>query len=159
MKTLMIAWKHLRQGKGKNFQAYTQEFKRKALSLGNPLHTLESLLKYIGGTHSYLCHTILMFNPTNIDEVSIHTTYLEANKGKHVFEDVSEKPHGFKNHSKGKGKSKKITTMKKDEEKKPTSSHYEKKGNDEKHCWKLHPKLKPKWAQPRKSKKKATTIV
>jgi hypothetical protein len=40
MQTSMIAWQHLRQGKGKNVQAYTQEFKRKALSLGIPLHTL-----------------------------------------------------------------------------------------------------------------------
>jgi hypothetical protein len=35
----------------------------------------------------------------------------------------------------------------------------QKKGHDENHCWKLHPELKPKWAQPRKGKKKTTTIV
>jgi hypothetical protein len=158
MQTSMIAWQHLRQGKGKNVQAYTQEFKRKALSLGIPLHTPETLLKYIGGMHSYLHHTILMFNPTNIDEVSVQATHLEANKGKHV-EDVSEEPHEFEEQSKGKGKSKKTTTVKKDEEKNPTCSHCEKKGHDEKHCWKLHPELKPKWAQPRKGKKKTMTIV
>jgi hypothetical protein len=95
MKTSMIAWQHLRQGKGKNVQAYTHEFKRKELSLGSPLHTPETLLKSIGGMQSYFHHTILMFNPTNIDEVSVQDTHLEASKGKHVVEDVSEEPHEF----------------------------------------------------------------
>ena len=76
MQTSMIAWQHLRQGKGKNVQAYTQEFKRKALSLGIPLHTPKILLKYIGGMHPYLHHTILMFNPTNIEKVSVQATHL-----------------------------------------------------------------------------------
>jgi hypothetical protein len=100
-----------------------------------------------------------MFNPTNIDEISVQATHHEANKGKHVFEDVSGEPHEFKEQLKEKGKSKKIATVKKDEEKKPTCSHYEKKGHDEKHCWKLHPESKPKWAQCRKGNKKTTTIV
>jgi hypothetical protein len=110
----MVSWQQLRQGKGKNVQVYTHEFKRKALSLGIPLHTLETLLKYIGGMHLYFCHTILMFNPKNIDEVSIQDTHLEANKGKHV-EDESGEPH--------KMKSKKTTIVKKKEEEKPTCSH------------------------------------
>ena len=66
----------------------------KALSLRIPLHTHETLLKCIGGMHSYLRHTILMFNPTNIDEVSVQVTHLEANKGKYV-EDMSGEPHEF----------------------------------------------------------------
>jgi hypothetical protein len=49
-----MEWQHLRQGKGKNVQVYTQEFKKKALSLGILLYTCETLLKYIGGMHSYL---------------------------------------------------------------------------------------------------------
>jgi hypothetical protein len=69
MQTSMIAWQHLRQAKGKNIQAYTKEFKRKPLSLGIPFHTPKTLLKYIGGMHSYLRPTILMFNPTNIDKM------------------------------------------------------------------------------------------
>jgi hypothetical protein len=77
VQTAIIEWKHLRQGKGKNVQVYTQEFKKKALSLGIPLYTRETLLKYIGGMHSYLRHTILMFNPTNIDEVSVQATHLK----------------------------------------------------------------------------------
>jgi hypothetical protein len=93
MQTTIIDSQHLRQGKGKNVQVYTHEFKKKSLSLGIPLYTRETLLKYIGGMHSYLRHTILMFNPTNIDEVSVQATHLEASKGKHVFED--KKPHKF----------------------------------------------------------------
>jgi len=119
--------------------------------LGIPLHTPETLLKYIGGMNSYLLHTILMFNLTNIDNVSVQATHIEAKKGKHV-EDVSQKPHEFKEKSKEKGKSNKTTTMKKDEKKNPTCSHYEKKGHHESHFWKLHPELKPKCVHPRKGK-------
>jgi hypothetical protein len=75
--------------KREKFQSYTHEFKRKALSLGIPLHIPETLLNYVGGMHPYLCHNILMFNPTNIDEVSIQATHIEASKGKHVIEDAS----------------------------------------------------------------------
>jgi hypothetical protein len=99
-----------------------------------------------------------MFNPTNLDEESIQATHYESNKGNYV-EDISEEPHEFEKQLKEKGKSKKMTTVKKDEENNPTCSHCEKKGHDEKHCWKLHPELKPKWSQPRKGKKKAMTIV
>jgi hypothetical protein len=49
--------------------------------------------------------------------------------------------------------------MKKDKEKKPTCSHCKKKGHEEAKCWKLHPELKLKWAQPRKGNKKTMTIV
>jgi hypothetical protein len=75
--------------------------------LGIPLHTLETFLKYIGDMHSYLRHTILMFNPNNIDKVSIQATHLETSKGKHVVEDVSEEPREFEKQYKEKGKSKK----------------------------------------------------
>jgi hypothetical protein len=134
----IIYWKHLRQGKGKKFQVHTQEFKKKALSLGIMLYTHKTLLKYIGGIHSYLRHIILMFNPTNIDEVSVQATHLEGNKGKHVFED--KKPHKFEKKSKEKRKSKKLTTVKKDEER-PTCSHCKRKVHEEEKCWKLHLEL------------------
>jgi hypothetical protein len=54
VQTTIIYWKHLRQGKGKNVQVYTRKFKNRSLSLGIPLYTCETLLKYIGGMHSYL---------------------------------------------------------------------------------------------------------
>jgi hypothetical protein len=98
-------------------------------------------LKYIGGVHSYLQQTILMFNLTNIDEVSIQETHLEDRKGKLVIED--KKPHKFEKKSKGRWKSKKSTTVKKVEEK-PTCSRCKRKGHEESQCWKLHPKLRPK---------------
>jgi hypothetical protein len=100
-----------------------------------------------------------MFNSTNVDEVSVQATHLEASKGNHVVEDVLVEPHEFEEKLKEKGKSKKTATMKKDEKKNPICSHCEKKRHDEKHCWKLYPKLKTKWAQPRKGKENTTTIV
>ena len=68
-------------------QEYTQEFQKRALILGIPLYTQETLLKYIGGLHTYLHHMILMFNPTNLDEVCVQATHIES-KGKSVH-DVS----------------------------------------------------------------------
>jgi hypothetical protein len=83
----MMDWQNLRQGKGQSVQEYTQEFRKRALILGIPLYTQETLLKYIGGLHSYLRHMILMFNPNNLDEVCVQATHIES-KGKSVH-DVS----------------------------------------------------------------------
>jgi hypothetical protein len=126
--TTMIEWKHLRQGKGQNIQSYRHELKKKALSLGLSLYTHETLLKYIGGMHSYLRHTILMFKPTNIDKVLVQATHLEASKGKHAIK--YEKPYKFEKKLKGKWKSKKSTTVKQAEDR-PTCSHCKKKGHEE----------------------------
>jgi hypothetical protein len=68
-------------------------------------------LRYIGGMHSYLCHTILIFIPTNIDKVSIQATHLEASKGKNASE--CKNPFKFKKKPKGKWKRNKLATMKK----------------------------------------------
>jgi hypothetical protein len=105
------------------------------------LYTHETLQKYIGGMHSYSRHTILMFNPTNIDKVSIQAMHLEASKGKHVRE--YKRPYTFEKKSKGKWKSKKSTTVKQ-AEKRHTCSHCKKKGHEESQCWTLHPKFRPK---------------
>ena len=78
MQQAMMSWKTLRQLKGKCVQGYTREFRKRALMLGISLDSPETLLKYIGGLHSYMRHTILMFNPTSIDEVSVQATHLEA---------------------------------------------------------------------------------
>ena len=61
------------------------------------LQSQETLLKYIGYLHSYLNHTILMFNPTSLDEVFVQATHLEA-RGKNISEE------GRKKHFKGKAK-------------------------------------------------------
>eukprot|EP00253_Pinus_taeda_P027718 PITA_27718 len=81
MQQAMMSWQTLQQLKGQSMQGYTQEFRKRALMLGISLDSLETLLKYIGGLHSYMRHTLLMFNPTSIDEVSIQATHLES-KGK-----------------------------------------------------------------------------
>ena len=41
------------------------------------------------GLHSYLKHTILMLNPTNLDEVFIQATHLEE-RGKHSVDEKSD---------------------------------------------------------------------
>jgi len=66
-----MSWQTLHQLKGQSVQSYTQEFKKRALFLDISPDSLETLLKYIGGFHIYLRHTILMFNPTSMDEVSV----------------------------------------------------------------------------------------
>jgi len=103
-----------------------------------PLYTHETLMKYIGGMHSYLRHTILMFNLIDIDKVSIQATHLEASKVKHASED--KKPYKFEKKPKGKWKSKKSATLKQVEER-STCSHCNKKGHEQSQCWKLHPEL------------------
>ena len=78
MQQAMMSWQTLRQLKGKSVQGYTQEFQKRALMLGISLDSPETLLEYIGGLHKYMRHTILMFNPTSIDEVFVQATHLEA---------------------------------------------------------------------------------
>ena len=51
------------QVKGQSVQQFKQEFRKGALMLGIPVYTQKTLFKYIGGLHTYLKHTILMFNP------------------------------------------------------------------------------------------------
>ena len=58
--------------------------------MGVNLNSQDTLLKYIGRLHSYLKHTILMFNPSNLDEVCVQVTHLEA-RGNNIQEEVSKK--------------------------------------------------------------------
>ena len=96
--------------------------------LGVDLNSQDTLLKYIGGLHSYLRHTILMFNPTSLDEVCVQATHLEA-RGKNILEEGKRKP--FKGGEKGngfKGKGKKNASVKKEGDK-ITCKHYSKEGH------------------------------
>jgi hypothetical protein len=77
MKNATMDWKKFRQAKGKNVQIFTQEFRRRDLVLGVDLSSQETLLKYIRALHSYLRHTILMFNLSNLDEVCVHAVITE----------------------------------------------------------------------------------
>ena len=85
----IMDWHNFRQLKGQSVQDYTHEFRRRALILGVNLSSQEIFLKYIGGFHNYLRNTILMFNPTNLDEVFVQATHLEA-RGKHSANEKSD---------------------------------------------------------------------
>jgi len=112
----IMNWQNFRQLKGQNVQDYTQEFRKMSLMLGVDLQSQDTLLKYIGGLHSYLRHTILMFNPNNLDDVCVQATHLEA-RGKNTPKEGSKKPFKCKEKEKG-FKGKKNASIKKEEEKK-----------------------------------------
>jgi hypothetical protein len=80
-------------------------------------------MKYIGALHSYIRHTLLLFNPTNLDEVCVQATHLE-NMGNNVQEDPTKKPSNLphKQFKKFKRKDKNTTTVKR-EEGKPSCTH------------------------------------
>jgi hypothetical protein len=101
-------------------------------------------MKYIGALHSYIRHTLILFNPTSLDEVCVQATHLE-NRGKHVQEDPTKKPSNFphKQFKKFKRKNKKTAIVKR-EEGKPYCTHCKKNGHDDEHCWKLNPEKRSK---------------
>jgi hypothetical protein len=140
----MMEWKNLRKSKGQTVQSVTKEFRKKYLALKIPLDSYETLLKYIGALHSYILHTLLLFNPTSLDEVCVQATHLE-NMGKHVQKDSTKKPSNLphKSFKKFKRKDKKTAIVTR-EGGKPTCTHCNKSGHGEEHCWKLHPEKKPK---------------
>jgi len=90
----MMEWKTLRQSKSQTLQSFTEEFRNKSLALNISLDSYETLMKYIGALQNYIRHTLLLFNPTSIDEVWVQATHLE-NRGKHVQEDPIKKPSNF----------------------------------------------------------------
>ena len=59
--------------------------------MGLPLYIQETPLKYIGALHNYLRHTIIMFNPNNLDEVCVQATPIES-RVKNVHNKFSKKP-------------------------------------------------------------------
>jgi hypothetical protein len=140
----MMEWQTLRKSKGQIVQSFIEEFRKKALALNIPLDSYETLVKYIGALHSYIHHTFLLFNPTNLGKVCVQDTHLE-NMGKHVQEDPTKKhsnlPH--KPFLKSKRKDKKTATMMR-EGRNPSCTHFKKSGHDDEHCWKLHPQKRPK---------------
>ena len=73
-----MEWQNLRQGKSQSVQDYTTEFRKKANMLGIALNSDETLFKYIGGLHSYLRHTHLLFDENDLDKVYVQATHLEA---------------------------------------------------------------------------------
>jgi hypothetical protein len=59
-------------------QEYTDEFCKMALMINIPLHTQESLMKYIGGFPSHIHNTLFMFGPNNLDKFYVQEAYNEA---------------------------------------------------------------------------------
>jgi hypothetical protein len=76
----LIEWKSLTLRKGQTMQEYTDGFRKMELMLDIPLHTQENLMKYIGGLPAHIRNTIIMFGPTNLDEVFVQARYIEAGK-------------------------------------------------------------------------------
>jgi hypothetical protein len=126
---------------------YTDEFPKMVLMLNIPLHTQEILMKYIGGLSSHIRNTVFMFGPTNLDEVSVQTTYIEAGKTRVGVSGESSSRKEDK--IKGNGNKANSTTVK---EEKLSSKHIKKKGHDDEHCWKLHSEKRPKWFKERKGR-------
>ena len=115
-------------------------FRKKALGLGISLDTLETLLKYIDSLHSYLQHTLLMFNPDDFEEVCVQAIHIESGGRAFKFLLHSSKELEIKDskYSKGKNNSKrKKSTIAQKE--RPTCSHCQRIGHEESRCWKLHP--------------------
>jgi hypothetical protein len=135
-------------------QEYMDEFRKMALMLNIPLHTQETLMKYIGGLLAHICNIVFMFGPTNIDEVSIQATYIEA--GKTRVGVSGESSSGKEDKRKGNGKKENPATMK---EGKLSCQHCKKEGHDDDHCWKLHLKKRPKWFKERKGRQTIATTT
>lgn len=72
-----MEWKYLRQGKCKNVQSFTEEFWKQALNLGISLDSLKTITKYVGALHSYIRHSLLLFEPTTIDVAGVKDIHLE----------------------------------------------------------------------------------
>jgi hypothetical protein len=76
----LIEWKGLKLRKGQIVEEYTNEFRKMELMLDIPLHTQETLMKYIGCLHTHIHNTVFMFGLTNLDEVFVQATYIQVGK-------------------------------------------------------------------------------
>jgi hypothetical protein len=91
-------------------------------------------MKYIGGLPAHIRNTIFMFGPTNLDEVSVQATYIEAGKTSvGVSGELSSRKEDKR---KWHGKNSNSVTRKED---KLSCKHCKKEGHDEDCCWQLHP--------------------
>lgn len=72
-----MEWKYLRQGKGQNVQSFSEEFWKQALYLGISLDSPETVTKYVGVLHSYIKHSLLLFEPTKIDVANVKDIHIE----------------------------------------------------------------------------------
>ena len=103
-----MEWKNLRLNTCQNVQGFTEDFRKKALELNILVDFPETIMKYIGALPNYIHHTLLLLNPTNLDEASVQSIYIEC-RVKHA-QDGDPSKHG-EDCFKGKGKDKKTTTQ------------------------------------------------
>jgi hypothetical protein len=149
----IIEWQSLKLRKGQTVQEYTDGFRKMALMLDIPLQTQETLMKYIGGLPAHIRNIVFMFGPTNLDEVSVQATYIEAGKvGVSGESSSSRKEDKRKRH--GNGKNANAVTKK---EGNPSCKHCKKEGHDEDRCWQLHPEKRPKWFKEKKGMQTVAT--
>ena len=78
----LMDWQYLKQGRGQDVQSFTEEFRKQALNLGIAPDSPKVVTKYIGLLHSYVRHSLLLFEPTSIDSASVKAIHLE-NRGTH----------------------------------------------------------------------------
>jgi hypothetical protein len=58
-KKALIEWKSLKLRKEQLVQEYIDEFRKMALMLNIPLHTQETMMKYVGGLPAHNCNTFM----------------------------------------------------------------------------------------------------
>jgi hypothetical protein len=149
----LIEWQSLKLRKGQTVQEYTDGFRKMALMLDIPLQTQETLMKYIGGLPVHIRNIVFMFGPTNLDEVSVQATYIEAGKTGVSGESSSSRKEDKR---KWHGKNSNAVTRK---EGKPSCKHCKKEGHDEDRCWQLHPEKRPKWFKEKKGMQTVATTT
>jgi hypothetical protein len=149
----IIEWKSLKLRKGQTVQEYTDGFRKMALMLDIPLQTQETLMKYIGGFPVHIRNTVFMFGPTNLDEVSVQATYIEAGKAGVSGESSSSRKEDKKKWH-GNGRKENAVSKK---EGKPSCKHCKKEGHDEEKCWQLHPEKRLKWFKGKKGTQTVAT--
>jgi hypothetical protein len=149
----LIEWQSLKLRKGQTVQEYTDGFRKMALMLDIPLQTQETLMKYIGGLPAHIRNIVFMFGPTNLDEVSVQATYIEAGKAGVSGESSSSRKEDKR---KWHGKNSNAVARK---EGKPSCKHCKKEGHDEDRCWQLHPEKRPKWFKEKKGMQTVATTT
>jgi hypothetical protein len=118
-----------------------------ALMLDIPLHTQETLMKYIGGLPTHIINIVFMFGPTNLDEVYVKATYIEVGKtGVGVSGELSSRKQ-----DKRMWNQKKENVVPRKEER-PYCKHCKKEGHDEDRCWHFHPEKRLKWFKEKKGR-------
>jgi hypothetical protein len=143
---VLIECQSLKLRKGQIMQEYTDGFQKMELMLVIPLHTQETLMKYIGGLPAHIRNTIFMFGPIDVDEFSVQVTYIEEGEAGVSWESSSRKE------DKRKWQGKKENAVERKDEN-PSCKNWKKEGHDEDRCLQLHPEKRPKWFKEKKGRK------